>query len=198
MGRVDDRRDERLQILRVHVFLRRVIVPAAGVVKIIPRANQMVGMPPRGGTAEPAGEEGVVLTQARIKILQQLARLRAVPQFPEEIDLRGDGRAMMDERRLRADGRGIDVQYIRRVLQIQFQQAQAGESGVPSIETIPNAPRRIMTDIAALHVNGINDAAQSNSGQKLLAELEILAGGSRCRAKHFFLRREEDLFIAGR
>ena len=60
-----------LQIMRMDVFLGRIIVPPAGIIKIVPRANQMVAMAARGGTAQPAREERMILPQPRIEIRQK-------------------------------------------------------------------------------------------------------------------------------
>ena len=70
--------------------LRRVVVPA-GVVEVAPRIEQTGLERARIGAAEPAGEEQVVLPEARVEVFEQRARLGQVPELEEEVMLRRQG-----------------------------------------------------------------------------------------------------------
>ena len=70
----------------------------------------------------PTGEEAMILPQARVKVGQELDRLGAVPQFQEEVKLRGDGTAVMDKGRVALSGLGhIGVERVNCPPHIEFQ-----------------------------------------------------------------------------
>ena len=87
VGGIGNRRDTACELFGMNVLLRRIIVPAPSVVKVIPSGDQLRGQPAGGRTPQPASEKEMHLLQAGIKVFKQRPRLRAVPDFLEKVDL---------------------------------------------------------------------------------------------------------------
>ena len=154
-------------------MLRRIVVPAAAVVKEPPGAYE-AGRHHGAGVSIPAGEIVVVLLQARVHKGGHLPVRCLGEQLFEGEELCGERRAVMYEGLLRARGRGICADGFKGFYRIEACERPGDESGIPGIEAVPVFAWSKMADILSFRHYRIGDVGEKRRFDELLAEGVLL------------------------
>ena len=166
------------QTLGVQPLLGRIIVPAAGIVEIVPGAQQSAAQVGGGGAPRLAGIEAIVLHQTGIAVLHQLQRAGAVEQLPKQIELGGHQRAVEDEGGLIVSlGGEIGVEAVVGPAQIGGGKAHADHAGIPGVQAVPPAAGGVVPDVLAPGVDGIHHIGEQGGAHEPLAQLVLLPFG---------------------
>ncbi len=170
-GGADDREDV-FGVGLVNRPLRRIVVPAARVVKIIPGADH-AGVAAAAGPGQriAAGQEIIILLEPRIEKRQHFAVVGTVPQFKIEIKLNRNRRAVVDERVFAVAAFGqVGVQVFDGALDADFEQAEPDEARIPRIKAVPAPPRTVVAHVFAVKIGGVDHVGHGHGGHPVLSE----------------------------
>ena len=172
----DHRRAALFQPLLMDGLLGRIIVPAAGIVEVVPRAQQAALQVRRGGASRLPGKKCIVLHQARVTIFGQCPALRSVQQLGKQVKLRRHQRAVVDERGLVvARRREVGVQTVEPAPGGKLCKPHADEARIPGVQAVPPASGGIVADVLSPGVNGIYHIGAQHRPHQLPAEGKGLA-----------------------
>src|SRR5699024_10769485 len=178
VGGGDDRRAAAFQPAAVDLPLGRVVVPPAGVVEVVPGAQQPAGQVGGGGAFRLAGEEGVIPPQPGVAGGGQFQAAGAVEQLGKQVELGGHQRTVEDEGGLVVlHGGEVGVEAVEGPAQRILGQPDADEAGVPGIQAVPPAAGGVVADVLPPGVDRVDHVGTQHRLHELLAQLQPPAGG---------------------